>query len=944
MHLRSGLIVLVCILLAIPGQAQERKRLSHDDYAAWNTINRSQLASGGDWVVYEVNPQEGDGKLVIRHIESGRQHVIPRGTRASVSPGGKYVAFHIRPQQSVERQAKVEKKRRDQMPADSLGIFVFSTENLEKLPALQSFSMPEDPSDWMAYIIDKARVEVPEEAEEEGEPEDPGQEPEPEEEDEEEEVEKPGKVLFVYNPVTRDITELSKVSEFVISPVGNLVVGLTEKENKDTLSHFEVVSVELPGLAVKTIDSRYGDMKNLAVDREGGQLAWLFSSDTADAKAYSVYLYQQRRERLNEVISSSSPGMPDGHGPSEFSTPRFSQNGERLFFGNAPLPQPEPEDTLLAEEKYSVDIWHWEDPMLQSQQLVMLNQLRRRSFQAVYHIRQANMVQLADEDMTSVSLEPDWNAVRGMGQANTPYMIERQWTGGNPRDLYMVDLTSGQRTLVASRVEANASMSPGGNYIFWYDTSDISWKAYSVQQGTVTNVSAGIPYPIYNEDNDLPMFARPHGVAGWTPGDAAVLIYDRFDVWKVDPSGRRPVENLTGGYGRDNDVRLRIQNLDDQDHFVRLDANVMLSAFNEQSRQSGFYLLRGGALSQLLMGDFLYTQLEKARDAERYLWRRSTYTEFPDLWTGTMDFAAGQKISEANPQQADYYWGSVELVEWQDFDNQTLHGLLYLPEDFDPGQKYPVLVYFYERSSQGLHQHFIPSPSRSTINRSYCTSNGYVVFVPDITYKEGFPGEGAYNAIVSGTKAMVERYPFMDRENMGLQGQSWGGYQIAYLITRTNMFKAAMAGAPVSNMVSAYGGIRWQTGLNRQFQYEQTQSRIGGTLWERPIRYIENSPIFFVDKIETPLLMMHNDADGAVPWYQGIEMFVGMRRLGKPVWMLNYNDEAHNLTRWPNRMDLSVRMYQFFDYYLKGEPAPLWLKQGIPATDKGRVDGYELVE
>jgi dipeptidyl aminopeptidase/acylaminoacyl peptidase len=941
MQLRSGILVALCFLLAFTGLAQEKKRLSHDDYAGWNTINRSQLSPAGDWVVYEVNPQEGDGELVIRHIESGRQYLIPRATRASISPGGKYVAFHIKPQQAVERQAKVEKKRRDEMPVDSLGIFVFATANLEKIPALQSFSMPEEASDWMAYIIDQARLETPEEEAVEEEPEDPGQEPETLEE---EKKEKPGKVLFVYNPVTGGISEVKNISAFVMSPSGNLVAGLTEKQAKDTLSLWEVVSVETGGLASRTIDSRYGEMKNLAVDRQGDQLVWMFSSDTAKAKAYNLYLYQRRRDRLNEVVSSSTSGMPEGHGPSEHGSPRFSHNGERLFFGTAPLPVEEPEDTLLAEEKYRLDIWHWEDPMLQSQQLVMLNQLRRRNFQAVYHIRQGTMVQLADEDMPAVSLDPEFNAARAMGQATAPYMIERQWTGGNPRDIYAVDLAGGQRRLVATRAEANASISPGGNFIIWYDTGTLSWKVYSMQQEITVDVSAGIPYPVYNEDNDLPMFARPHGLAGWTSGDEAVLIYDRFDVWKVDPRGRRPAENLTGGYGRQSQVRLRIQELDDREHYIRLDGKTMLSAFNEQTKQSGFYLLQGGRLSQLLMGDYLYSQLEKAQDAERFLWRRSTYTEFPDLWTSTMDFSAGQKISKVNPQQEEYYWGSVELVEWKDFDNQTLQGLLYLPEDFDPARKYPMLVYFYERSSQGLFQHFIPSPSRSTINRSYCTSNGYIVFVPDITYKEGFPGESAYNAIVSGTKAMVERYPFIDRENMGLQGQSWGGYQIAYLVTRTNMFRAAMAGAPVSNMVSAYGGIRWQTGLNRQFQYEQTQSRIGGTLWERPVRYIENSPIFFVDKIETPLLMMHNDADGAVPWYQGIEMFVAMRRLGKPVWMLNYNDEAHNLTRWPNRMDLSVRMYQFFDHYLKGEPAPVWLKHGIPATDKGRTHGYELVE
>src|SRR5690606_41680366 len=104
--------------------------------------------------------------------------------------------------------------------------------------------------------------------------------------------------------------------------------------------------------------------------------------------------------------------------------------------------------------------------------------------------------------------------------------------------------------------------------------------------------------------------------------------------------------------------------------------------------------------------------------------------------------------------------------------------------------------------------------------------------------------------------------------------------QIAHMITRTNLFAAAIAGAPVANMVSAYGGIRWSTGMSRMFQYEQTQSRIGGSLWRRPLQFIENSPIFWADKVQTPLLMMHNDQDGAVPWYQGIEYYMALRRLG----------------------------------------------------------------
>jgi dipeptidyl aminopeptidase/acylaminoacyl peptidase len=264
-----------------------------------------------------------------------------------------------------------------------------------------------------------------------------------------------------------------------------------------------------------------------------------------------------------------------------------------------------------------------------------------------------------------------------------------------------------------------------------------------------------------------------------------------------------------------------------------------------------------------------------------------------------------------------------------------MRGLLYKPENFDSTRKYPMIIYYYERYSERLYSHFVPSPSRSTVNFPYYNSNGYLVFVPDIAYTTGQPGQDAYNSVMSGTLELMKR-PYVDEKNIGLQGQSWGGYQTAWLVTRTGLFKAAMAGAPVSNMTSAYGGIRYESGRVREFQYEHTQSRIGGNLWEKRELYIDNSPLFFADRITTPLLIMSNDNDGAVPHTQGIEFFTALRRLGKPAWMLVYNGEEHNLTKRPNRMDLSLRMSQFFDHYLKGEPMPLWMKEGVPAVKKGK--------
>ncbi|HNR86581.1 MAG TPA: prolyl oligopeptidase family serine peptidase, partial [Taishania sp.] len=250
--------------------------------------------------------------------------------------------------------------------------------------------------------------------------------------------------------------------------------------------------------------------------------------------------------------------------------------------------------------------------------------------------------------------------------------------------------------------------------------------------------------------------------------------------------------------------------------------------------------------------------------------------------------------------------------------------------------------YFYEMCSDDLHNHYVPKPTASIIFPTEYASAGYVVFIPDIRYEPGHPAKSAYDCIMSGTDAVLKKFPQIDASRMGLQGQSWGGYQTAQLITMTNRYKAAMAGAPVSNMFSAYGGIRWGSGMSRQFQYEKTQSRIGKTIWEAPELYVENSPVFHLPKVTTPLLIMHNDKDGAVPWYQGIELFAGLRRLGKTAWLLNYNDDDHNLMKIPNRRDLSRRMRQFFDHYLQNQPAPRWMVEGIPAVKKEKETRYEL--
>jgi len=415
----------------------------------------------------------------------------------------------------------------------------------------------------------------------------------------------------------------------------------------------------------------------------------------------------------------------------------------------------------------------------------------------------------------------------------------------------------------------------------------------------------------------------------------------------VDPAGRRPPRNLTEGVGRERDLRFRYVQLDDEQESIPVDEPMLLSAFDRTTKAFGYYrdAVRGSDRPQrlVMLDERFGFRLSKAEDADVVVFTRESFRQFPDLWASDLSFRDMRKLSDANPQMAEYRWGTAELVHWRSTDGTPLDGILYKPDGFDPSQRYPMMVYFYETMSDNLHGFQQPGPGGSSVSVSFYVSRGYVVFVPDIHYRIGHPGESALDCVVPGVLSVLAM-GFVDPERIGVQGHSWGGYQIAYLVTQTNIFAAAEAGAPVSNMTSAYGGIRWGTGMSRMFQYERTQSRIGATLWDAEPLYIENSPLFRANKIETPVLMLHNDDDSAVPWYQGIEFFVALRRLGKPVWLLNYNGEPHGLVKYQNRKDFAVRMQQFFDHYLKGAPEPVWMAEGVPAVLKGRTLGLDLIE
>ncbi len=934
---------------------EQKKPLTHDDYGLWNDIIQPVISENGNWISYQVNPQDGDGILCIYERRSKKTDTVQRGSGQAFSGNSTFIAYRIVPKKEILRQAKLDEKPRDEMPKDSLGITIMENGESIYYPSLKSFIVPDKGGSWMAFMYEYEQ-EIEEDDNNSNETEEDKQKEEDKEtkqenENEENENDEPETEfidkLVIFNPIENKKHEFENATQYKISENGQLIAFAT-KECRDTVEINKLSIFQTNTETHKKIFEEEGEFAQLEIDKEGKQLSFVFTSDTNDIKTYGLYYFEISMDAPLLVADSSSKQIFDGWHISPHRGLSFSNSGERLFFGTAPIPEPEPKDTLLDEEKYSLDIWHWKDSQLQPMQHVNLDDEKERSYLAVYEPSKNKFWQMGDTTIRNINTTGKGDARFAVGYDYQPYEIKLSWDISRYRDVYLLDIENREKKLLLEKATFVYGLSPGGNYLIWFDGDEQHWFVHDNKTNESRIISEAVNVPLYREQWDQPRTPPPSGIAGWFEDDEAVLVYDDYDIWQLDPKGNNEPVSITMNRGRDNYNRFRYIRTDREEIFINKREPLLLSVFNEKTKVSGFchYDLsrRRPFFTNLVSEESSFWFIDKARNDDRIIWRKGDFKEYNDLYISKPDFTDIVKISDANPQQQDYLWGDVQLVEWISFNNDTLQGLLYTPENMKPDKQYPMLVYFYERLSDTKHRHRTPSPSRSVISIPFFTSNGYIVFVPDIPYKIGYPGQSAYDAVVSGTQSMVERYDFIDRNNIGLQGQSWGGYQVAWIITRTDMFKAAMAGTPVSNMFSAYGGIRWSTGMSRQFQYEQTQSRLGGSMWESPQLYYENSPIFFADKIETPLLIMHNDDDGAVPWYQGIELFTALRRLQKPAWMLAYDGEAHNLRRRPNRIDLSIRMSQFFDHYLKGEPAPRWLKYGIPAIDKGRVSGYELFD
>lgn len=929
-------------------------------YNDWKKNENQIVSNNGNFISYEKNPLRGDGYLFLYDVEKQVLDSFPRGKEAKFSAESDYLVFKITPGFDTLRNSELNKVDKKKWPKDSLGIYLIQKDTLMKFPMLKSFSVGEE-HNWLSFVIDENKfkdtvsVKPSDKKSAKKKKKDDSEVVQYDEQyntdsitaldckkkkkkpEEKKEYKSDGKILTVINPIVGIKYQYKDVTDHLLSKNGTF---LSYVENKADTSL--LILVELKSGAASTISQKYNALKSLTFNDQETLLAFHASSDTTKAKTYNLNLVDLGTKLSRSIADTMTLIFPKGDAVSENRKPLFTEDGRFLFFGVADRPENEKKDTLIESEKVELDIWHYQDKRLQTQQLVELKRDQKKTDLYVFHLSDNTIVRISND---TLNVKPSEKQIGNylFASSDEQYIQENQWEVPNREDHYRISLMDGSVELIKKAVGFNGELSPAGNYYTYFDEKKSNYYLLDLNSRSETCMTCTAKNVIWQNDvNGMPMIASPFGTRGYSPNEKEVFIQSKYDIWTFDIAAKK-LNCITNNEGEQRKIRLEPKLWSSDSIYLDLD-NLYLEGFNEKTKGAHLFQLIDHVdhidLKEIYYTDHKINSMMRSKNKETIVFRKMSLQEYPEVRLTKTNFASEKIISSTNPQQSEYNWATVELVSWKSYDGIPLEGLLYKPENFDPAKKYPLLVYFYELYSDDLHNHYVPKPTASIIYPTEYASAGYIVFIPDVRYKPGHPARSAYNCIMSGTDHVLKLVPAIDSTRMGLQGQSWGGYQTAQLITMTNRYAAAMAGAPVSNMFSAYGGIRWGSGINRQFQYERTQSRIGKTIWDAPELYVENSPLFHLPKVQTPLLIMANDKDGAVPWYQGIELFTGMKRLGKPCWMFNYNGEDHNLMENANRMDLSIRMRQYFDHYLLEQPAPKWLTDGIPAIDKGKVTGY----
>jgi dipeptidyl aminopeptidase/acylaminoacyl peptidase len=926
--------------------SKARKVLNLEDYGRWNRINSAAISNDGKWSTFTYAPNEGEPALHVKSLDGDKDYTVSLGTagggRGAAAGGGrgggggnapafsddsKWITYFVNPPAGRGgRGGAAPAPGRGAAPAAAtpgrLELLNVATGEKTPIPNANSWKFSTG-SRWLAVRLNKAQADAKHN----------------------------GSDLIVRDLGTGVNRLIGSVNQYEFDAAGKVLA-------------YTVDAADRLGNGVYLLDPATGDTRQLdAMSADYDQLAW--SATGANLAVLRGDKPKDMKQKANVLLTWSSvssaevkvltfdpskmSAFPKDLVISEYAAPRWSKDGSRVFVG---VKEQEAEIPAADSIKANVDVWHWKDAQPQSQQIVQLQQLRRATNPAVFFLGTGKFVRLGDDSMRTVAMAANSNV--GVGRNDVAYRGEVAW-GGSRADLYKVDVSTGARTLIDKALSRTYGTSPDSRWFLYLKDRQVRAFNMETAKSVLLDASLVSGKSYVNEDDDHAYEKPIWGVGGWTRDGKSVLLYDKFDVWQVPLDGGRAT-NLTSGVGRAQSIVFRVVRFDApggaggrggggrggggaeaEDDGIDLSKPITLSAYGDRTKKSGYWrVVSGSAPTPAIWADKNIGGVAKAENADRIIYTQQSFDEFPDYWTATTSFASPRKFTDANPILAEYTWASKKvLIDYTTSKGKKLQGTLMLPPDYEPGKKYPMLVEFYEIMSNTHNNFSTPGYSNSPQLSTYA-SNGYLVFQPDMVYEIGKPGSSALDCMTAAVKKVIE-LGYADPKRIGLHGHSWSGYQSSYIVTQTDMFAAVVTGAPPTNLISFYNELYKSSGTVQQGITTVGQVRMGAnvTPWNAHDLYEDQSPIFHVRNIKTPLMILQGMEDGAVDYVEGLQFFNAARQNGKQVILLSYPGEAHNLTNRDNQKDFTIRMKQFFDHYLMDKPAPKWMTDGLGQVYKG---------
>lgn len=913
MKINKLILSLSLFLIITSNLISGNKRFDFQDILKFNAIENETISDDGEWISYTAVPDWGDPEAFIKSTTDTVLLKIERGTNTKIASNSNWAASIVK----APFLDLLNFKEDEDKTANSIAIVKIPTGETTTIKHVNSFEFSND-SKWLVWFNSKKNDVKPEKKKK-----------------------KVGHELIIRHLNSGTMIKVDNITEYHLDSNSTyLIYTVSSPDGESDGIYYRMLNSEFcPEYPIQK--EKNTSFSNIKWNSSTGSLAFISSGLNDDGEPWkgSLWTWNASNKLLNSALAKDNVEK-DWYIP-ENNSLKWTEDGKRLFFGIKPEAERYDDkddkvkinkdnlynlDTILS--RTALRLWHWQDPRIMTNQVNTWKRTKNISYDAIYLIDSSKYVRLGGPDLPQVVFTE--NKDYALGFDDTPYLRELTWNGWY-RDVWLVDLKTGKRKKILTKQEHSAVLSPLGKFVAYF--KDKEWYLLDIAKDSTINLSQKIDVPLWDVESDIPADPGPYGLGLWHEGDKAVYIYDQYDIWRFNTYDEG-FANMTVGYGFDHKVEYRFVFLDTDRKFAKDRDTLFLYGFDTKNKNRSFHMLETWVMGakSLYDQDNFFTFIKKARKRSRIIYSIESYRLFPDISFTDPFFEFNRKLTDFNKQLDDYNWGNAGLVSWKNSRGEELQGIVIKPDDYTPKKKYPVLIYFYERFSDRYHSFTMPRINHRPCYPQYA-SDGYIVFMPDIKYIDGNPGFDATDALVRGAQMLIDS-GWADPNAIGIQGHSWGGYETAFIITQTNMFKAACAGAPVANMTSAYSGIRHESGLARQFQYEKYQSRIGGNLWDSLDNYLRNSPVFNAEKIETPLLMMFGDADEAVPWEQGIELYLAMRRLNKECLFLQYENEMHHPRKMQNKLDYAMKMKEFYDVYLKGKEKPEWMTKGIPYKGK----------